>query len=388
MPNQEGLFPLLYAFEIFRGEIWSEDQRLQFKTQCQWSEYPSVIDWFLDKKASTTYVHTHLYLNILFYLAIKYSDFSFNVPGALCEQFERLISRSASLCNPLGSDTCGCYCSPTGCHPLHMLSSCLSERMRTHACCESSTNELRFNGLKRWLSLCHVRESELLSCCESFCRLEVFDRLGMAHTCCRYKTSWISDRSSIPRRSPMPEEDRKRVHDEDTLLKDQLQLIMQAYQNKCNHRWGDLEDYSKEWWGKLDEILPELSPEERCEHRCLNEYHYWTYSQSKTFSKDEQAIHDRRIQTEKEALIKQGYYGLDFLDVIRLHFAEELALEEPEQAIRIPENDATEQGDTTIGVPQSMTLENEHDASSLVRDFGRGEDSGSGNCRLERRRSV
>jgi hypothetical protein len=73
------------------------------------------------------------------------------------------------------------------------------------------------------------------------------------------------------------------------------------------------------WWTKVDEILPELSPEERCRCKGLNRFgnNFSDMLEDKT-----KLLSERRAQIEAGALRSKGYYGNDFLDIIHLHFAD------------------------------------------------------------------
>lgn len=127
----------------------------------------------------------------------------------------------------------------------------------------------------------------------------------------------------------MPEEDRNQLQEEDSELAEQLELILQAYKNSRKKYAGDLKDFWKFWSHKLDEILPELTPQQRCRQHCLSGEGYSENRYSKSYS-EEREWHYDRTKIEEEALTKMGYSGLDFIDVIKLHFADSLDLESTE----------------------------------------------------------
>ncbi|MCJ1455252.1 hypothetical protein MMC28_005606 [Mycoblastus sanguinarius] len=169
-----------------------------------------------------------------------------------------------------------------------------------------------FNALEKWLSLCDIDGSQSEMCYEEICRLEIFDRLGMAHTCCGH------------RRSCMKKKDRKQLQEEDTELKEQLDLILRGYQNRYKRHVGGLNDFWKSSMQDLDRILPELMSEERCRRRCLPYNDYVDYNNSTEYWEKEREWHDLRMKIEEEALTKRGYSRLDFIDVIRHHFSASL----------------------------------------------------------------
>ncbi|MCJ1236848.1 hypothetical protein MMC14_004830 [Varicellaria rhodocarpa] len=185
-----------------------------------------------------------------------------------------------------------------------------------------------FDALETWLGLCRLDEAQSGFYYEEACQLEVFDLLGMAHTCCAYKGL----------EARLPEESREQLREEDEDLKAQLGLIMQAYRKGVKRHVGDLKEFWINWMQKLNEILPELAPEERCRRRCLNFPEYRDYKLCADYSEKETKWHYHRSEIEEKALTKNGYSGLDFLDVNQLHFADYLSpssydLENPREII-------------------------------------------------------
>jgi hypothetical protein len=107
-------------------------------------------------------------------------------------------------------------------------------------------------------------EAQIMLYYQEMCRLEIFNRLGMAHTCCTYTAT-----KSIERET-MENEEQRRLQDEDSILKRQLAAIMKAFENLRNEYPGDMKDFWMHWWERVNEILPELNPEERCRCKGLN----------------------------------------------------------------------------------------------------------------------
>ncbi|MCJ1267487.1 hypothetical protein MMC22_007372 [Lobaria immixta] len=122
----------------------------------------------------------------------------------------------------------------------------------------------------------------------------------------------------------MDKEDQTQLREEDAELKQQLDLIIQAYRNRYKKHAGGLNDFWKSFMQELNEILPELIPEERCRRRCIPFWDYLRYKRSTKYPKRERELHDLRIKREEETLSKRSYLGLDFIDVIHDHFADSL----------------------------------------------------------------
>lgn len=296
--DAQGQTPLLRACKNSTGRSWSRGIVMSIR-------------WLLDKGACPKFSCTDSYPNLFFYIAISYAWSLRDGPKFFSKNFKRLIRRAASLCDPLFSDGCRCYCSSAGCLPFYKFWKCDAMALK-HEYCESITSSTLFDALHQWLCLCGIDGAQSELCYEEVFRLEVFDRLGMAHTCCGYQ------------RSSVDEMDRPQLQKEDTELKEQLDLIIQAYRNRYKKHPGGLNDFWKGFMQELDEILPELIPQERCRHRCLLDWDYLDYKFSTEYPEKEREWHDLRIEMEERALSKGNYLGLDFIDVIHRHFADSL----------------------------------------------------------------
>lgn len=281
------------------------------------------INWLLDKGASPHFSDRSSFPNVLFYCAINYGASTGNDVRSHRKNLRHLMRRCALLFDPLCSDDCHCYCSLAGCLPFHMFGKD-DDLVIHHNHCESITSEILYDALE-WICQNGLDETQSDVCHEEFCRLGVFDRLGMKHTCCRY------DRHMCIRTS-MPEEDRNQLQEEDLELAEQLELIVQAYKNSRKKYAGNLKDFWKIWSQKLDKILPEFTPEQRWRHHRLYSEDYGQHKYSESYAREEREWHYERTKFEGEALAKMGYSRLDFIDVIKLHFADSLDLESSEPA--------------------------------------------------------
>lgn len=292
--DAQGRTPLPLAFRHFYCLYWD-------------GEMIQLIHWLLDKGACPEFPCGDSYPNVLFYTATYWSKVIKKCPQPLTRDLECLIRRSALLCNPLCPDDCQCYCSSAGCLPFYNIWNCDAIIYDSHEHCKSISSDTLFGFLENWLSLCSLDEGLSELCYKEAFRLEVFDRLGMGHTCCGH------------RGAPVDDNDRKQLQDEDSELKEQLDLIIQVYQNRRNKHSGRWRGFWESLMQDLDGILPDLIPEERCKYHCKSG---WKYHHSAEYTKRERELHDLRTAKEKEALAKRNYLGLDFIDVIRLHFAD------------------------------------------------------------------
>ena len=285
--DEEGRTPLLLACREYAS--WVRKESIVHS-----------IDWLLDKRACPNFPGASWFPNILFYIAIAYgrsirSDLQYH-----CKHFARLVRRSALLCDPLYPDGCHCYCSSTGCLPFHKFWRC-GPNLFDHRDCQLITSGILSSALEKWICLCGLDEAQSELCHEEICRLEVFNRLGMAHTCCEHK--------ELRRRTLMPEEDRKQLQEEDKELKEQLDLILQAYRCSRKKHAGDLKNSWKDLWQKLHEILPDLEPEKRCRQHCLFYIDDSDYEYSEWCVEKEMEWHNHKTKIERRRLPRKNISG-------------------------------------------------------------------------------
>lgn len=224
------------------------------------------IHWLLDRGARPESTHGYSFPSVLFYVAIHYGWCLRNGTLPLTVPFERLCQRLTSLSNPTHPDGCYCYCSDLGCLPAHKFWKC-NGVWWSHDCCEPGTRRSLSEALEQWINVCRLDEAQSQLCHRAICRLEVFDRLGMAHTCCKSVDGKL--------RSWIPREEREQLQAEDQELNQQLDLIMQAYESSRERYIGGVRGFWEHWWSTFDEILPEIEPEQRCRSHCtyIGAYH-------------------------------------------------------------------------------------------------------------------
>lgn len=202
------------------------------------------------------------------------------------------------------TDGCICYCSVNGCLPLHHIP-VLYDRASTKGSVKSwATIE---DDVFLWIELCEVSETQAEWYIEQACRLEMFERLGMAHTCCRRPARDGTDQSAVS------DELRDELQKEDQESKEQLELLMEEFKRHMESskarrlfvRWTS-------WWGRVDEILPPLLPWERGLRYCATD--------EPMELEVEQALLNVSEERFGDQLERAGYKGMDFIDVIEAHF--------------------------------------------------------------------
>lgn len=273
----------------------------------------SLVRWFMDKQASVNFTAEESFPTILFYFAIAYSNFVKRTPSKDQRSFlEELAPVGTSLCEPLHEDGCSCYCSIGGCLPSHKIWICNPET-ESHVGCRSLTRTLLDSSLKDWVQLCLLDSAQTLQYYKSTCRVEIFHRLGMAHTCCTYL-----DTHKVLKNT-MEKDQQRQLQDEDSELLEQLELLMEAYEKLQREYDGPFLSFWAQWWLRVDEILPELSPEERCRCKGLDRSgkDFTTLLEEKV-----KWLSQHRTEMERDVLKKNGYCGMHFVDVIQQQFAD------------------------------------------------------------------
>jgi len=191
----------------------------------------------------------------------------------LCQQAELhlplLLDRIFSLISASQRDNCQCFCSQGGCLPVHAL---LNHMKLSHFCFSWPTtlwstwkDEQELLGL--WMACTAsnpLKELEFLE----ICRYQIFNRLGMKHTCC---TFWRGEfRTTLyPRIQTIEESERYEILEEDAYAKSQLDAFMILYQ-ELNTKYHDrFTKFWDLWWDVLEEYLPSVNWTRPSKDHCL-----------------------------------------------------------------------------------------------------------------------
>lgn len=251
------------------------------------------VEWFLAKGASANFNAPDLWPNVLFYLLPGLSQ-----RQSLDEPLDDDITLYLRDADPLCADQCDCYCSASGCLPWH-------NYWRSFGGMNYDSEvplAVMITMLEYIVALFNLTAEQKELCHAELCRLEVFDGLGLTHTCCGHSEIY---------RSPMQEEERVQCHQEESELKSQLDLIMAAYMQARRAFAGTVEEFWVLWWEDLGHILPALSSHDRRRWRMGN-----IWGKSKEWD-----VMTERVDRERATLVGNGYGDFeDFADVIRMHF--------------------------------------------------------------------
>ncbi len=323
----------------------------------------AVIRWYLEQGASPTFADPGMLPNFLFYLATVYDRSSLyeDAPHArlaICSHLKQemkfvvarrqmrtnsaMIQLVSQFCDPLQRDACRCPCSYGGCLPLHKFKSAVDILdAPADPDLEIRDDVRRFGWLPhRWDGLSDTVRAWMQDCClgknqkreylRDACRLEVFTRLGMAHLCCVFGCA-RSDHDSFPSRQERDPETVQELEAEDVELREQLELIMEAYDKALVKYRGTLDEFWEWWWGTLEPVLPEIPSRQR--RRTFGDYSL--NSTCCQISRREKTDHDWDFYWPEEETKSDGEEGedenqdngiqggrrMDFIDEIREYFA-------------------------------------------------------------------
>jgi hypothetical protein len=152
-----------------------------------------------------------------------------------------LLSTLLSLEGKCERDQCVCYCSLNGCSTVTLLTNVLTG----HTCREKRCWPRKTRILREWLRLLQMSLSILVADWEDFFRVEVFNRLGMAHTCCYSRYDF--------QLNPISQEELPELRDEDEKAGyvEQLSKWMDEYRKEQLAFDGPEDKFWKIWFKKL-----------------------------------------------------------------------------------------------------------------------------------------
>lgn len=262
------------------------------------------------------------------------------VPYSQCTT-SSMIELVSHYCSPMERDGGSCPCSEGGCLPLHKFNNGVfvqfvedSYQVYWAPKYWSSLSET----IMSWTRACRLDDKQITECFRDTCRLEVFTRLGMAHTCCVFDYPDPSVTSGFPERIERDATTCLELQDEDVELKEQLEAIMEAYEKTLNAHQGSIEEFWKWWWAILQGLLPEIPPWER--RRTPGDRGAERYADASHLPPHDEIWHYAQLLYGNSAIPKipdtefSEQTNMDFLDQIKRYFAVLLTGNPPTRLLR------------------------------------------------------
>lgn len=223
--------------------------------------------WFLDRGISTVHCSSLPGLSLLHILSNCFGKGALtkvlSSPSFAEEElsgFDTIVRRVSGLCDIYSRDGCRCWCSNGGCLSVSLLFKRLwpvadiyLKTAATRCNAWDTTNRTLLDWL-RWCD-CALESQDIV---EGVCRLEIFQRLGMAHTCCDLDV--VYDRKLGYRTfsiHSVSESEREQMQDEDSCSKIQLEALLNTYSILCEQYPGSAARLWIVWWEILEDYLPQ-----------------------------------------------------------------------------------------------------------------------------------
>ncbi|KAH7309747.1 hypothetical protein B0I35DRAFT_85888 [Stachybotrys elegans] len=258
-PCAHGRTPLTEACEVIRRG-WP--LRIP-RSQDEWYHLNTYLQWYVEKGASTEFnLHHHESLpRLSFYLAdsLRMGNDFHGIGDGLTKVVQ----------NEKITDNCNCYCSTYGCITPFWVWRCswhgqpaedmiISSRCHSQGCYEGHL--WRRKNLQKWMKRFRMARARKEWCLHEISRLEIFERLGMAHTCC----------ISTAARDEL-ERDDIQAEDRDYGYYKQLLFLCRVYQRArmILSAWS-IGRFWTAWWHAVNGVLPELVPKEACRARHID----------------------------------------------------------------------------------------------------------------------
>jgi len=201
-----------------------------------------LISWYLDKGAMPHFRNPKRPKNC--FLAISFSlrnQMITDIEESAESVIRRILRRIYDLCRSAIVDSCLCYCSTYGCTPVQLLHKRYGWDW-----------ERRSAKFEKWAYLNDFTPMQKESCGEELCRLEIFERLGMAHTCCYAKPKPLARGECLV---PSDEECHE-LREEDSNFSHTLELYMSIYRRLRREHVGPFSNFWCDWWAAINDILP------------------------------------------------------------------------------------------------------------------------------------
>jgi len=212
-----------------------------------------MIGWFIEKGAGTLSFPERGIRSCLHALTAHLGK------GGNILLYQTSLKRLSEACSAILTDSCTCHCSSRGCLPVNVL------LKRWKSCSANDGWWTKSLKLQIWLSTSDASSVEQEEYYTEVCRLEIFERLGMAHICCKADHKWTDCKQYyLLNMTRMAEEEERELQDEDerTGLVKQLYAYLQLYDALRTEYAEPISTFWKAWWSTLSDVLPERLWEE------------------------------------------------------------------------------------------------------------------------------
>lgn len=287
--DSSGVSNMMFGFQLLFGKNTLSQTAL-------------TLNWIFEKGIGPLPASDSVWPGVFFYLSLCYC---FQSEATLIRPVRELIRTLSGFHDPMSVDDCDCPCSTAGClSSKHFL--CRFREDRPDYFVSFGERELLDRKLLAWMDICSLDPEQKSASVYDACRLEVFDRLGMTHTCCRATAVFNNVRGyeAVVRKPFEHVQGRGEIQEEESELRNQLEIIMTAFKTfRSSFSPDQTAQLLREWWLKLHDILPDLSPEERDKG--------WYFQHKSWEMRPDDDVQARRARLERETLRLNGYEDWD-----------------------------------------------------------------------------
>ncbi|KAH9231280.1 hypothetical protein K456DRAFT_444837 [Colletotrichum gloeosporioides 23] len=200
----------------------------------------NIVEWFVGHGASVMNQAEGGWPNILFFLAYSASS---KLKLLKTDEWKDPQIKAAVGSLQVTLDACNCFCSSSGCLPIHLLLRCYD---RHGGDCIHVIGRLKVFQI--WVRKWDVIDEEREVLSREMVRLKLFERLGMAHTCCRRADANYGTLYQPYDIIHLPDSEQQMIRNEDQEPGRQLERLMEHYQIWRLAIRGDLETFQEVWW--------------------------------------------------------------------------------------------------------------------------------------------
>ncbi|ETN37825.1 uncharacterized protein HMPREF1541_07448 [Cyphellophora europaea CBS 101466] len=214
-----------------------------------------VLGWFLDHDARNLVFPELNAISLYHALAAKVATRYSNVDDEIRVWLTKILRKAACVVPRPPRDLCSCYCSDGGCSAITSLlrhQSKYMEQPRDHtgAGFLYTLWETRKRIFRLWLNVSHAFPDKQPF--TDFCRFELFERLGMKHTCCQL--DWWIDKSNWPLLLDRCEA--AEFQQEDQYLDRTLNRVLGLYNELHAQYQNHFEVFWDAWWKVIQADVP------------------------------------------------------------------------------------------------------------------------------------
>lgn len=240
-------------------------------------------------------------------------------------------------------DNCSCFCSGRGCSPVHALVKGVNHQWKS---CWDPNPSPFWDRKKDLFQFWHASNANHMDSRVDFadiCRLEIFERLGMRHTCCTF--------SGGSEFEPMDASEASEFEEEDHYLNDHLEALTHLYSQLSTEYVARFEQFWENWWIVLQQFLPAQT---------------WQWDEARGRKVPRPSDECDEKKTDPDHLSKRKYDMEYILGEIRKHLPSSMVNSYPQDSYQIISGSESTRGRKSPPAGNDFTISNSQDSIVIV----------------------